>query len=276
MYQCSFQSFINFRKEFGLRNIWPVPVSDLVYIAHMFKSNASPSTITSYMSGISFFHKINDLEDNTQKFVIRKLLEGFKRSKCVLKDTRMPITRPLLVKILLTLPTICKSSYEASLFAAAFTLAFHGFMRVGELTWDKNNPSHTIQVHNIIVCVNYVEVYIASSKTDQLGRGTTLCIPSQENQVVCPVVCFKKYLKNRPEFQGALFCHFDGSPLTRYQFSAHLKRSLSCLGIDVKGFKSHSFRIGAATSYAMEGMSDERIQVIGRWASQAYLNYIRL
>ncbi|VDI00683.1 Hypothetical predicted protein [Mytilus galloprovincialis] len=73
----------------------------------------------------------------------------------------------------------------------------------------------------------------------------------------------------------ALFCHFDGKPLTKYQFSAILKKSLHALGIDNARWSSHSFRIGMATACAIEGLSDEKIKSLGRWKSGAYLRYIR-
>ncbi|KAJ4918189.1 hypothetical protein JOQ06_014324 [Pogonophryne albipinna] len=38
---------------------------------------------------------------------------------------------------------------------------------------------------------------------------------------------------------------------------------------------SHSFRIGAASTAARLGISDQTIQVLGRWSSQAYHTYIR-
>ena len=40
-------------------------------------------------------------------------------------------------------------------------------------------------------------------------------------------------------------------------------------------FSSHSFRIGAATSAARAGVPDHLIQVLGRWKSDAYKQYIR-
>ena len=57
---------------------------------------------------------INDMEDITQKFVVRKILEGIKRSTPKQKDMRLPITRELLKVILSSLTTVCKSSYEVN------------------------------------------------------------------------------------------------------------------------------------------------------------------
>ena len=67
-----------------------------------------------------------------------------------------------------------------------------------------------------------------------------------------------------------LFCHFDGRPLSRYQFTGVLKKTLHHFDIDYSKFKSHSFRIGAATTAAAMGCSVEDIKTTGRWRSNAY------
>ena len=38
---------------------------------------------------------------------------------------------------------------------------------------------------------------------------------------------------------------------------------------------NHSFRIGAATWAAAKGFTDTQIRQLGRWKSNAFLNYIR-
>ena len=49
-----------------------------------------------------------------------------------------------------------------------------------------------------------------------------------------------------------------------------------CLqGVSKAIFSSHSFRIGAATVAARNGIPDHQIQALGRWTSSAYLLYIR-
>jgi len=123
---------------------------------------------------------------------------------------------------------------------------------------------------------NKIVIFLKSSKTDQFGHGTTISISKQQNTSLCPVLLISQYLKERPNYPGPLFCHFERSPLTRYQFSAILKKCLVMIGIDSDKFKSHSFRIGMATTCAIDGMPDEQIKQLGRWESNAYLRYIRI
>ena len=123
---------------------------------------------------------------------------------------------------------------------------------------------------------NGLLIYLASSKTDQFGAGQSIQISNQPVVDVCPVVAMKQYLAVRPNFEGPLFCHFDGAPLSKYQFSAVLKKAIGVLGLNPHRYKSHSFRIGMATTLSMEGYSDDQIQIMGRWRSRAYLNYLRI
>ena len=171
--------------------------------------------------GLSFYCKLNDFEDITNRFIVRKLIDGVKRSMSPQIDNRLPISKELLGRIIFVLPNICSSNYESALFKAAFSLAYHGLVRISELTVCPQNISkHTGVVHNVEICNDYLYVYLSSSKTDQFGKGTTIHIPAQADHKTCPLNLLKSFLQIRPNLEGPLFCHFDGTPLTRYQFSA--------------------------------------------------------
>ena len=193
-------------------------------------------------------------------------------------DLRMPVTLSILNKIIPSLPSVCSSNYESILFSAVFTIAFFGFFRVGELVQNtRTDVGHILQTSNvkILTSVNALEIRIPISKTDQLGRGATIVLPAT-NQVVCPVQAVKAYLQLRPNFLWSFFRHLSGSPLTRYQFVAVLKSVLQAVGVDSTLYSSHSFRIGAATSASLAGISDEKIAQLGRWKSDSFKTYIRI
>lgn len=54
-----------------------------------------------------------------------------------------------------------------------------------------------------------------------------------------------------------------------------MQLSLNWTNCSPKDYKGHSFRIGAATSAASMGISEQNIQVMGRWRSGAFKKYIR-
>ena len=68
----------------------------------------------------------------------------------------------------------------------------------------------------------------------------------------------------------------DGSLYTGKLFNHDLEKLLG-KHIDYKETKilSHSFRAGLATAMAKLGYSDEDICKIGRWNSQAFVNYVK-
>jgi site-specific recombinase XerD len=89
-------------------------------------------------------------------------------------------------------------------------------------------------------------------------------------------VASPKILLQRPNVTGAIFCHPNGKPITRYQFSVVLRKAVNSAGIQSDNFKSHSFRIGTASDASVNGISDSKIMELGRWKSQAVTNYLRL
>ena len=76
--------------------------------------------------------------------------------------------------------------------------------------------------------------------------------------------------------QQALFCHPDGTAVTVAQLCAMVKRCMAAVGLDPARFGAHSLRIGAATAALAEGVAPERIRLMGRWDSDAYLVYCRM
>lgn len=277
-YNTGLQCFSSFREQYGLHQSWPPTVEQLaMFLSYMSLKGLSSKTADLYITAISFQCKVSDLPDNTKHFLINKLAEGFRRQGGS-KRVRLPITFELLKSILTTLPVVCCNGFEAALFKAVYVLAYFGFFRVGEITVANKSTMEFGRVLNLgdISFVNgnqYMLVNLRFSKTDQLGKGTVLKI-SKTGSSICPVIILRQYLRQRPKVAGPLFCHFDGKPLTRYQFSSVLQKVIKLINPQLQGFRSHSFRIGAATRAAQLGWPIEKIKEAGRWASEAYRSYI--
>ena len=250
------------------------------FIAFMSIANYSPATIASYVSGISSTLRLYSLPDMTQHFIIKRLLDGCRRRNHS-RDTRRPITLDILRLIIPALHSVCVSHFEALLFRVAFLLAFFGFMRVGELTAPTRSANSPLRRCDVTLrhlpSGNVVELHVRFSKTDQYGNGCVICIPTVSNGgILCPVRAASQYLRDSPHHHIHFLSHFDGTPMTRSQFTAILKRSLAFVGIQDSRYTSHSFRIGAATSAAMAGIPEHEIQRMGRWQSGVFRRYIRI
>ena len=121
-----------------------------------------------------------------------------------------------------------------------------------------------------------IKVRINHSKNDQIGKDVFIYMYINETRTkICPLEFFNKYIAERPSINGPLFCHFNGKPMSRYQLVSVLNKALKVLGIDASGYKSHSFRIGAASLAAAQNISNEEIMKLGRWKSNTFKSYIR-
>lgn len=278
-YATSIQKFSNFRINYNLLHTWPVPINDLLlFIAYCTHQGLSASSVSTYMSGIGYAHKIRGFSDPTKSFLVNKAVEGLRRLKGgQVQDLRAPITLPLLDNLIDSLKYICTNTYETVMFTAAFSLAFFGLLRISEFTVPsiKKSSQKHLSVNDIHLANNTVFLRIRWSKTDQLGSSVTLQIEANR-EAHCPVQSLSKYLNNRPHTcRGNLFIHFNTKPLTRFQFCSVLQKALHFINAP-NHVRSHSFRIGGATYLHSMGVPDDRIKVMGRWKSEAFTRYIRL
>lgn len=277
VYRIALNSFNKFRSFVKLPNVWPPPLEHIVFfISHHYEQGSAASTIATYLSALSFSEKINSYNIQPgNKFVITKLISGYKnlRNK---QDSRLPITFPILSKLPHALSNVCKQVYEKILFKTAFILAFFGFLRISEFVFNQDSPDKTLRFQDISFVGQCLHVNIRYSKTDQKGYNSTLIITQLTNSEMCPVKALSKCMKVRPTSTDYLFCHSNGTPLTRYQFCAVLRHCIKFLGLNANSYKSHSFRIGAATQASLNAVDDESIKAMGRWKSQSYKKYIRI
>jgi hypothetical protein len=92
-----------------------------------------------------------------------------------------------------------------------------------------------------------------------------------EQDVACPVRLLKVFVARRDTVHGAkaaLFIREDGALPSRSWFDAKFHR------VADHSFGGHSARAGGATFYAALGLSEDVIQALGRWSSQAWKIYI--
>lgn len=167
------------------------------------------------------------LPDPTGSFFICKMIEGVRRKVGTKRNTHFPISREHLWKLMQLLKSVWSSSYESSLFAAAFSLSFFVILLVGEITSDShhNKGVHTISYHNVTFIGDELHLTIRSSKSDQHGNKVILVLKSQVSDS-CPVHHIRHYVETRCSLNPLLplFIHFDASAFTRFQFTSVLQK----------------------------------------------------
>lgn len=161
-----------------------------------------------------------------------------------------------------------------------FLLAFHAFLRVGEITSTTNNTLNLSAIsfaHQQNGVPESMSLTMVDYKHHRGKPPVTFHLKAnKENQQLCAVSAMWEYRAIRGDCDGPLFMFQDKSPVSRHYFNQQLKISLNYLDYDTKLHKGHSFRIGAATLAKSKGISDEQIQLLGRWKSNAYRKYIRI
>ena len=232
------------------------------------------TTIRTHISAINFLHKVGNYPSPGESFMIKKVLTGLgKQSQSF--DKRLPITMNILEKLTTCLNVpLHGNTYLSTMLKAMFSLAFHAFLRVGEITTTKG-ANHNIQLSQISKSKEGIKISLKNFKHAPLNHTTTLLITPTHKET-CPVVLLTKYLEIRPKILGPLFIFKDDTPVSRNYFSKCLQNCLDRSGLTSKYYRSHSFRIGAATHAAATGISDTNIMRMCRWKSQGLLKYIRM
>ena len=156
-----------------------------------------------------------------------------------------------------------------------------GFLRCSEFTVPSvhdYDPSAHLSFKDLSIdsrdSPSVIQLHIKQSKTDPFRKGVRLFL-GKTGTDVCPLKAILPYLVVRGTKPGPLFLTADGLPLTRQKFHNCLSTLLKNIGLSASQYNTHSFRIGAATSAKDAGISDTHIQMLGRWRSSAYQQYIR-
>ena len=159
-----------------------------------------------------------------------------------------------------------------------FLLSFHAFLRVGEITSSgRSNPNpNLLQRSQVCICPNTYVVSIAFLRykhSKSLIPFKLAISPSKSGPLLAKRLA--AYLSIRGSLPGPLFMMNNG-PVSNYYFTSQLKRCIQIAGLDSSQFKSHSFRIGAATTSILSGATQEQLRQMGRWNSDAFRKYIRV
>ena len=194
-------------------------------------------------------------------------------------DVRLPITLPVLIRLVLALPTVFTSRYKCLMFRAMMVLAFKAYLRVGEIVpRSRSQVQGCLHMGDILLSGDLVSISFCRFKHSARHGPQSLqvrgdCIPGS---LIYVGAFLREFLSVRGNIQSPFFANADGSPMLRSEFEISLKRLFSFCGYQTTSFKGHSFRIGAATAAALRGESDAQIRAAGMWSSDAFRKHIRI
>ena len=119
-----------------------------LYIAHLYSRSYSSSSVTTYISAISYVHKLAGVADPTETPLIIQILKGYRKLTPV-NDVRLPITLPVLRNLIRAFEHSLSSHYQSRLMSAMCALAFFAFLRIGELTASRGNTTNIINLSQL-------------------------------------------------------------------------------------------------------------------------------
>ena len=275
-------------KSFHFSYQLPFPSTDVLsicnFITHAHSVQKIPSsTIQTYLAGIRFILKLVTGHpcSSISHSHVTMLIKGLRKREPLRAERRSPLTTDLLTLCIRTLRSGYMSPAVDLTLESMFLLAFFGFLRCSEFapTSSRFDPSRHPRLSDITIYNSDSLIYtLRISKTDQLGISFPIYI-FRLNTYLSPFEPIARYTSSRYTANASpsqpLFITETGHMATRFWFQKHFRNILRMASIPPTQYSCHSFRIGAATSAARLGISDQTIQVLGRWSSQAYRVYIR-
>ncbi|XP_048125145.1 uncharacterized protein LOC125311293 [Alosa alosa] len=274
-------------KQFQAKHSLPFPSFDAVTISSFItyahtSLGIKVSSIRVYLAGIHLVYKLLHGSEcpSFSDTRIGLLIKGIRRQQPVPQDSRLPITSSILATCLATLRKGFISPHSDFTISVMFILAFFGLLRCSKFTC----PS-SLFIPDVHTCIadleqldqDTIRFTIKQSKTDQFRKGHSIFIFNSASDLQ-PLQYLSHYISYRSAqalSTSPLFVSDEGLPITRHRFQTLLKNILVKSGFPADRYSAHSFRIGAATTAALIGLSEQQIKILGRWSSDAYQSYIR-
>ena len=160
------------------------PLGISLYLNDLRKESGSKSAMEAAVYGLKWVHEMAGLDNPTDHPLVRSVLEGAHRQLGKPINKKEPVTVEMLQKLVEQFGGSGASLSDIRSLALCL-LAFSGFLRYDEIV--------RCRFSDIKFCEDYMELFIASSKTDKLRNGETLVIAKTRNPT-CPVSMLKRYI----------------------------------------------------------------------------------
>ena len=127
-------------------------------------------------------------------------------------DTRLPIIEDILQLLVSTAVHVIHSMYRLKLMQAMFMLAYHAFLRVGEIT----ESEHNLFLSDVTLTTTSIKLLFRSSKHAS-GVSQEAMVSAMTGEMYCPVYALSEYMPYRGKNSGPLFL-WRGKRLSRKDF----------------------------------------------------------
>lgn len=125
-------------------------------------------------------------------------------------------------------------------------------------------------------CHSVTSVHLPVTKAAREGEDVAWG-PEQQRDIDPDTALAEHMRINRPAHNGPLFAwrhpKHGAHALTKSKYMKCIGTIAADLGLD--SLQGHGLRIGATLEYLLRGLSFETVKAIGRWASNAFVLYLR-
>jgi hypothetical protein len=204
---------------FPLVPILPVTLEHItLFIAYCLQQNVSYNMVATYVYTVNYVQKMAGFPDIGNNFVAKKMLQGL-RKLTARADTKLPITPSILKALIQSLDHFGFSSFIKTLLKAMYLLAFHAFLRVGEIIQSDPKVQNNLAFHAVkFLFANSSDPCAFELNFEKFKHHTgvschkLLVKENQQQLAICPVKAFWEYCKVRGQMDGLFFAFLMGRP----------------------------------------------------------------
>ena len=256
----------------------------LIFVGHCFSQGLAASTIRTYMSGIRKIVEARGGSFTEEDLGIIKAAVRGKANTEVRKPQRVLMSVPMMLKIKKELAGLGRSwaVHDKRVFWMLCTWLFWSSCRGGEMALDSEgefNPESDLLWEDIKVEEECVSVRIKSPKEAKGTRNVEVELYEVGGNL-CPMEALRKFREANKlgELEGLpVFRWESGRNLTLNKMNKLLRSFLKEEVDYVEGVVGiHCFRNSLPSLMKAGGYTEEQIRGQGRWASQAYLKYVKM
>jgi len=265
-YEADLKSFQTFCVEHGELALPALPQTVADYFTYLAETGKAVATIKRRAVSIGQSHALAGYESPVKHPVVRKVLQGIKRTHGSAQHKKTALTGEALPTALLAIDTCSlMGKRDKAIILLAFALA------------GRRSEVAALNVEDIEFRSTGLVVTLRKSKTDQEGQGREVGVPRLPHEGLCPVRAVEEWIAaaggGTPLTHGPLFRVFalagkgQEQQLSEKQIdgravAALVKRVTSKAGI--KGdFSGHSLRSGFITTAAStKGVTEGDIQAV--------------
>ena len=248
------------------------PINVALYLTYLAQTAKTPAPLEEAINALYWVHKMATVEDITAHPLVVQFLAGAKRvlaHKTTKKEPLQPDQLQMLVNRF-----GARDASLADVRALTFCLlGFAGFLRYDELS--------KLKLCDITTYGDHMELFIESSKTDQLRQGATVVI-ARTGTNLCPIAMLECYVQmagtTLGESDSFLFRGIvqtkKGSKLRDKGWLSYttvhksVLDRLEAIGLDRRLYGLHSLKAGGVSAAANAGVPDPMFKRHGHWCSE--------